>query len=342
MTLERCVKMANYEYRKYLNAAIIGCGEFASAYLRILRKIPQVRIVAYCINHTYDDTSEMYRNHEFDLVFILTPPHTHCHLLLEALAHDSYCFVEKPMTVSLEEADKVMSAYKQTGKVIGVDHLWLFNAAVTKALSVIYNGGIGNLLGAHISILEPPTDPMLANKNHWCHKLPAGILTETLPHPLYLLQILFPDISIDSIIVKKVGSYPWTKYDEAQITLQGRGTISSIFISFNAPRYAILFDIYGDKQTLRISNNTLSIMKRASTGRYHIALENLEQAVQLLVQTVNIVFSGLRRKYALERCLRYYINGITKGEKISLIDIEAGYRNVKLLQQVHDKILNTY
>jgi len=69
---------------------------------------------------TYDDPAAMLAAEDLDLVSITTPPSTHAHLTIEALAAGVNVLVEKPMAPSLEECDAMLAAQRASGKLLSV------------------------------------------------------------------------------------------------------------------------------------------------------------------------------------------------------------------------------
>lgn len=64
----------------------------------------------------YSDVAVMLAEQKPDLVVIATPPHTHEALAIQAMEAGAWVFCEKPLTGSLESADRIIEAEKRTGK----------------------------------------------------------------------------------------------------------------------------------------------------------------------------------------------------------------------------------
>jgi predicted dehydrogenase len=65
-----------------------------------------------------------------DAVSIVTPTPTHYSVAQEFLAAGAHVLVEKPMTVTIEEAERLIEAARRAQRVLQVGHLERFNAAV--------------------------------------------------------------------------------------------------------------------------------------------------------------------------------------------------------------------
>jgi predicted dehydrogenase len=82
---------------------------------------------------------------EIDAVVIATPVFTHFELAKKALENGKHVLLEKPMTSTVKEAEALMDLAKQKGKLIMVDHTFLYTGAVQKIKSLITDGAIGNV-----------------------------------------------------------------------------------------------------------------------------------------------------------------------------------------------------
>ncbi|HEX6279084.1 MAG TPA: Gfo/Idh/MocA family oxidoreductase [Pyrinomonadaceae bacterium] len=67
---------------------------------------------------------------EVDLVSIATPTETHCEIACEFLEGGVHVLVEKPIAVSLDEADKMIAAAEKSGAKLMVGQLERFNPAM--------------------------------------------------------------------------------------------------------------------------------------------------------------------------------------------------------------------
>ncbi|MGD9562658.1 MAG: Gfo/Idh/MocA family oxidoreductase [Pyrinomonadaceae bacterium] len=65
-----------------------------------------------------------------DLVSIATPTETHCDIACAFLESGAHVLVEKPMSLSISEADKMIAAAEASGSKLMVGHLERFNPAM--------------------------------------------------------------------------------------------------------------------------------------------------------------------------------------------------------------------
>ena len=67
-------------------------------------------------SNLYADLAVMLEEQKPDIVVIATPPHLHEPLAIQAMRAGSWVFCEKPLTGSLESADRILAAEQETGQ----------------------------------------------------------------------------------------------------------------------------------------------------------------------------------------------------------------------------------
>jgi predicted dehydrogenase len=70
----------------------------------------------YGLEATYADYRELLEVEKLDAVLISSPAHTHAEVTLVALDRGLHVFVEKPMCITLADADRIVEARKRSGK----------------------------------------------------------------------------------------------------------------------------------------------------------------------------------------------------------------------------------
>lgn len=90
------------------------------------------------------DAEDALNSDEIDAVVIVTPTSTHGEMIIKAAKAGKHVFVEKPLTETLEEADKVIKVVEETGIICQVGFMRRFDPAYHDAKQRILNGEIGN------------------------------------------------------------------------------------------------------------------------------------------------------------------------------------------------------
>jgi predicted dehydrogenase len=91
------------------------------------------------------DSAELIDSPEIDAVAISTPVSTHYDLALRALRAGKHVLVEKPLTVSSEQAARLIDEAERRKLVLMVDHTFVYTGAVRKILELTQSAGLGDI-----------------------------------------------------------------------------------------------------------------------------------------------------------------------------------------------------
>jgi predicted dehydrogenase len=94
---------------------------------------------------TSGDLEELLEDPELDAVVIATPVPSHAALATRALSAGKHCFVEKPLAYSVAEADQVVAAAREAGRVLMVGHLLEYHPGVQKLKELAESGELGDI-----------------------------------------------------------------------------------------------------------------------------------------------------------------------------------------------------
>ncbi len=151
--------MAN---EKKLRIGIIGTGGIAKAHVRTYLKQPDVEIVAgadlipgkarkffdnFELENALDfvDYKEMLDTVELDAVSVCTYNCTHAECTIYALEKGLHVLLEKPMTVTLDEAIEICKAEKKSGKIVSVGFQPRFDLNMQMIKKVVQSGELGDI-----------------------------------------------------------------------------------------------------------------------------------------------------------------------------------------------------
>ena len=91
------------------------------------------------------DLDELLGDPELDAVVIATHVPSHAALATRVLAAGKHCFVEKPLAQSVAEADQVVAAARDAGRVLMVGHLLEYHPGVEKLKEIADSGELGDI-----------------------------------------------------------------------------------------------------------------------------------------------------------------------------------------------------
>lgn len=181
-----------------VNVGLIGVGNRGTYHLKGLMQRAEednVRVAAVCdvfryrLNRAaetskangYADYREVLARPEVDAVVISTPDHWHAKMAIDALEAGKHVYLEKPMTLTAEEAVAVRNKVRQTKLVLQVGPQWTGDDAFWRAMEVIRAGRLGKVTWAQSGItrnrridpfnrapfvIEPSAGPEAAGEAH--------------------------------------------------------------------------------------------------------------------------------------------------------------------------------
>ena len=297
-----------------LKGGIVGCGIIANrSHMPVWRALKNVEIVAACdqnedaamatakrfaIPRAYGDLSHMLEKESLDFVDICTPPTTHSQLSIQAMEAGLHVLVEKPMALSVSEADEMILAAEANRVKLCVVANFLFTPVVQKAKDLLNAGLIGDLVAVDVEVLAF-RGGAISRQDHWCHDLPWGILNEYAPHPAYLQLAFLGNIHSVKAIAKKYSEFPWVTADELKVLLESEKGIGSFTISCSAPRDSFTLNVLGTTGKLHLDNLALTMTRSRYRGNRvdELVLDQLNLSFQLLAGVVSSsvrVFLGRR------------------------------------------------
>ena len=118
-----------------INVGIIGCGRIADLHYPGYKNNRKARVYAVCDSNdeirerrkkewraekSYSDYRELLADPSVDAVEILTPQVLHEEMVIEAARAGKHIALQKPMTIDLASADRMLRAVRSSGKVFRV------------------------------------------------------------------------------------------------------------------------------------------------------------------------------------------------------------------------------
>ncbi len=150
---------------KKMRIGIIGCGWIADAHIHSYLKQPDVEIVAgadlipgkaaaFMAKHGVEGAKTEYASHkemledtslQLDAVSICTYNRQHAQPAIDSLNAGVHVLLEKPFTVTLEEAVEVMRAEKKSGKVLSIGFQPRMDENMKMIKKIVQSGELGQI-----------------------------------------------------------------------------------------------------------------------------------------------------------------------------------------------------
>ena len=186
-----------------LRIALIGCGKVADQHVQAIGRIPDCVIVGLCdrellmakqlgertgITTCFSELTEMLRTTSPEVVHITTPPQSHFPLARQCLEFGTHVYLEKPFTITANEAESLIDLAETRGLKITVGHNYLFTLEMLEMRRLIKAGFLGGPpvhsesywsydLGDRSYVA-----PMLGDRNHWVRQLPGQLFHNIISH----------------------------------------------------------------------------------------------------------------------------------------------------------------
>ena len=113
------------------------CDDSQEARARLASAFPGVR--------STPALGELLEDPELDAVVLATPVPTHAELATRVLRAGKHCFVEKPLALTVAEAQLAVDAAEETGRILMVGHLLEYHPAVRRLKELVDEGELGSL-----------------------------------------------------------------------------------------------------------------------------------------------------------------------------------------------------
>jgi predicted dehydrogenase len=80
-----------------------------------------------------------------DAVAVATPVPTHSELAVRVLEAGKHCFVEKPIALTVAEAERALAAQRRSGRILMVGHLLEYHPGVRQLKQIVDSGELGDV-----------------------------------------------------------------------------------------------------------------------------------------------------------------------------------------------------
>ena len=254
---------------------VVGCGVWGRNHARVYRQIPYTNLqrvsdidekcakeIGVLNGSEYStDPMDVIGDPEIDMVSVCTPTVNHAEIGLKALEAGKHVLVEKPMTNTLAEARALMDKAEEMGVKLTVGFVERFNPAVSKALELIDEGGIGEVILAHARRVS--RRPLRIGD--------VGVIKDLAIHDIDIVSQVFTDEP--ETVFCTAGSIAHSFEDYANINLRYNGDRNA-FLETNwlTPRVRRDLTITGSEGIITVQYRT-----------QEITIENNDELVQPLL-----------------------------------------------------------
>lgn len=236
---------------------VLGCGGFGLFALQQFVQVPGVSLVGVAGTHrpaaaaalarfgveNIDDAGELLGRSDVDLVYIATPPFLHHSQALAALEAGKHVVVEKPLAMTVEEADELIAAARKYDRLCVANLMQPYNPLVGAVARLVESGVLGEpLYGSFENLASDENLP----PDHWFwdRAKSGGIFVE---HGVHFFDLFAGWLGRGTVAAAQIGVRPGTTIEErVHATVRyGDATIVDFYHGFHQTGRM-------DRQTLRL------------------------------------------------------------------------------------------
>ncbi|MFO0974212.1 MAG: Gfo/Idh/MocA family oxidoreductase [Phycisphaerae bacterium] len=318
-----------------LRAAVVGTGYWGPNLARNFSTIEGVELRSVCDPQPealrrmerqyprarqYSALAELLTDRELDLVAVATPVRTHFELARAALSAGKHVLVEKPLAASVAECEELINVARRAGRVLMVDHTFVYHPAVEKVADLGRRGELGDLCYY---------DSVRINLGLF--QRDANVLWDLAPHDVSIMEHLIarPPRWVQAAGARHAGQLHETM---AYVTVQYADNIlGHVHVNWLSPVKVRQVCIGGSKRMLIYDDN--QVTEKVRVYDRGVELTSAEGIHQALVQyrAGDMVAPAIPNDEALRRVVQHFLFCVRQ-ERPPLTDGAAGLRVVRVLE----------
>lgn len=324
---------------------ILGCGMIANVHAEAISRIPNAELVGVADNNfsfaesfaekrgvkAFNDYQAMLSS-DIDVVCVCTPSCFHAPNAIDALKAGKHVVLEKPMALSVKDADLVIKASKKAKKLVTVISQLRFSSDIVKVKNLIENGAFGKITLCKLDMLYYRS-PEYYSSCSWKGTLKfdgGGALMNQGIHGVDLLEYVAGDVKR---VTGKIAtlSHNIEVEDTAVATVEfNSGALGVITASTCVvPGFERKISIFGDKGYVILSEN---VVEKIMIDGVEKKIENLEK-VSAASDSTNI--DSELHKRQIENLI-----GAINGENKLVVDACEGKKAVKIIEEIYKSSKN--
>ncbi|WP_263705807.1 Gfo/Idh/MocA family protein [Shouchella tritolerans] len=209
---------------KALKAGIVGCGNISDIYFQMNNRFDAIDIIA-CTDLNFAqamkqadrysgveamEMDDFFANEDIDIVINLTTPSAHYVVHKRALEAGKHSYGEKPLALTLEEADELQALADEKGLLLGAAPDTFLGGGLQTCKKLIDDGWIGKPVSANGFMMSHGPESWHPNPDFF-YKVGAGPMFDMGPYYLTaLISLLGP--------IKRLTASAGKAYTERMIT----------------------------------------------------------------------------------------------------------------------------
>jgi len=303
------------------------------------------------IGGVFSDADQMLKAVSPDVVHITTPPQSHYTLARGCLEAGSHVYLEKPFTVTGEEAESLIELAERKKVKITAGHNLQFTLEMLEMRRLMREGFLGGEpahLESYFSYdLGDPTyaKGLLQDQNHWVRKLPGALLHNIISHGVAKLAEFLDDDLTD--IMAMADQSPRIKslddkqiLDELRVLVRDKTGRTGSFCFSTQLKGLNQLRLYGPEGSIVVDHISGTVVRNKyrpckSYLTYfvpplRVAREHLRNA---RINVTNFVRQRLHQDFGMKELIERFYNSIGSGSPPPI-----PYREIILTARIMDEI----
>ena len=260
---------------KKTGVGVVGCGRISKSHFAAIGSLSNVielvatvdvdteRAKSACEENAakryYVSTSEAFADPDIEAAVLCLPHHLHCQVAVEAAKAGKHILVEKPMALTLAEADMMIEAAEKSKVNLMVGQVLRHAPGIIGARECFRNGKLGKPLHVMDRRLVHSPAPL----THWwasAEKTGGLIVGLNIPHSTDSILWILETSAARVYAVGNSNNPAWEGEDDVLVQLSTKeGAIVCMNHSFNARADVADTIVIGTESTLRVTNNSLAV-----------------------------------------------------------------------------------
>ena len=325
-----------------IGLAVVGAGYWGPNLVRTASATPEIRLRWLCdldverarnalgrygSARPTGSFHEVLADPDVTAVAIATPAATHFELVRAALEAGKHVLVEKPLTVTSAEGEKLAALARQAGLVLMCDHTYCYTPVVQRIRELIHSGELGDIqfidsVRINLGLVQPDVD----------------VLWDLAPHDLSIMDFVLPP----SVRPVAVAAHTGDPIGTGRACLGylsvwlSNGALGHVHVNWLSPK-KIRTTVFGGSRRTIVWDDTNPAARLAihDRGVDTISADSMSpndrRQALISYRTGDTLMPALPEREALMSVMAEFCAAIEEGRP-ALTDGEAGLRVLRLLE----------
>jgi predicted dehydrogenase len=320
--------------------AVVGTGAWGLSHVRSFAAEPGAQLTWLCDRdpaaleraarlapgaRATNDLDELLGARDVDGVVIATPAVTHAALAMACLGRGRHVLVEKPLAMSVAEAERIAEAAHRSGASVLVGHLMVYHPVVEHLRRLVAAGELGDVY--YLSSVRANLGRLRRDEN---------ALWSFGPHDLSMIDVLVPGRPATiaargaSYLQPGIADVVFVNLELAPSAPGGRPVMAQVHLSWLNPHKERRLMIVGSRKMAELDDTAAEKLRIYDRG-YDRPPEFANFAEYLTLRNGDIYVPQISMAEPLAVMARHFLD-VVAGTAAPRTDLASGLRVVRLLE----------